>query len=364
MREAMQADKRIFLTLDGLRGIAAIMIVLFHSRAIVGHFHPASAYLSVDLFFALSGCVLEASYRGRLAEGLSTRAFMRIRFIRLWPLFALSLMIGLAFALVRLAMGVGGDTPASIALALVTGLAMLPSPSLSGHDWVMPLNVAGWSLVLELAINALYAWQWRRLSNRLLWLVVTVSGLVLTAASLAHGGVDMGSTWGSVAGGLVRVLYSFSLGVLIFRAYDGRVRRGWVAALVPLLLIPILATGGGGPLFDLACALFVLPLLVWAGLRLEPAPGLDRLFRWAGLTSYALYVLHGPVLQFAKLAIFHYWRPRTDAVWMAGLAAIAALVLLSAAVDRWYDTPVRRKLSAHLRRRAEAARGERAMTAS
>jgi peptidoglycan/LPS O-acetylase OafA/YrhL len=311
----------------------------------------------------LSGCVLEASYRGRLAAGLSTRAFMRMRFIRLWPLFALSLLIGLAFALVRLNAGQGHDTPWSIAVALVTGLALLPSPSMSGQDWVMPLNVAGWSLVLELAINALYAWQWRRLTDRLLWAVVAGAGLVLTAASLAHGGVDMGSTWGSAAGGLVRVLYSFSLGVLIFRAYDGRVRTGWVAALVPLLLIPILAIGSGGVVFDLACALFVLPLLVWVGLRLEPGPGLDRLFRWGGLTSYALYALHGPVLQFVKLAIFRYLRPRPDAIWMAGLAAIAALVVLSAAVDRWYDAPVRRRLSMSLRRRSETGLGERTATA-
>jgi hypothetical protein len=139
----MRAEKRVFLTLDGLRGIAAIMIVLFHSRAIVGHFYPASAYLSVDLFFALSGCVLEASYRDRLAAGLSTREFMTIRFIRLWPLFALSLPIGLAFAILRMRYGFMDESAWTLGVAMLSGLALLPTPLVSAKTFVMPLNAAG-----------------------------------------------------------------------------------------------------------------------------------------------------------------------------------------------------------------------------
>lgn len=358
----MQADKRVFLTLDGLRGIAAIMIVLFHSKAIVGPFHPASAYLSVDLFFGLSGCVLEASYGGRLAAGLGTRRFMLIRFIRLWPMFALSLAIGLPFALLRLSYGVGHDTPWSLAWAMLTGLALLPTPTGSLSDWVMPLNAAGWSLFAELVINGLYARFWRYLSNRLLWGLIAGSGLALAAASLVHGGVDMGSTWGSIGGGLLRVFYSFSLGVLIFRAYDGRIWRGWASLLPPLMLVPILALRGGGVAFDLACTLLVLPMLVWAGLRLEPGRGLGRLFRWGGLTSYALYALHGPVLQFVKLGIFRHLRGHADLIWVTGIVSIGGLLGLSALLDRFYDAPLRQWLNATLLRRPARVEPEPALT--
>jgi peptidoglycan/LPS O-acetylase OafA/YrhL len=358
----MKADKRVFLTLDGLRGIAAIMIVLFHSPALVGHLRPQSAYLSVDLFFALSGCVLEASYRDRLAAGLSTREFMLIRCIRLWPMFALSLLVGLAFALIRLWHGIGGETAWGIATALLTGLALLPTPAMTGKGWVVPLNAAGWSLILELAINFLYALFWRHLTNRLLSVIVAVAGVVLMVMSTRHGGIDMGSTWGSIAGGLVRVTYSFALGVLILRAYDGRVWTGWASVVPPLALIPILAMNRGGLWFDLVSALLLLPLIVWAGLRLEPGPRLGKLFRWGGLVSYALYALHGPLLKFARMEIVLHVEHSREAFLIAGLLAIAAMLPLCALLDRWYDAPLRRRLSAALLRPRDRRIAEPAMS--
>jgi peptidoglycan/LPS O-acetylase OafA/YrhL len=358
----MRGDKRVFLTLDGLRGIAAIMIVLFHSPALIGHLRPQSAYLSVDLFFALSGCVLEASYRDRLAAGLSTREFMLIRCIRLWPMFALSLLVGLAFALLRLEHGIGKETSWDIAVALLTGLALLPTPAMSAKGWVVPLNAAGWSLILELVVNLLYASFWRYLTNRLLSAIVVAAGLALMLMSTRHGGIDMGSTWGSIAGGLVRVTYSFALGVLILRAYDGRVWTGWASVIPPLALIPILAMNRGGLWFDLVAALVLLPMIVWAGLRLEPGPILGRLFRWGGLVSYALYALHGPVLKFVRMEIVLHVEHSREAFMVAGLIAIAALLPICALLDRWYDAPLRRRLSAALLRPRDRRIAEPAMS--
>ncbi|MFX8945840.1 acyltransferase family protein, partial [Acinetobacter baumannii] len=63
--------RRSFATLDGLRGVAALLVVYHHEHlaGIVGA--PAGAYLAVDLFFLMSGFVIAHAYEARLEQGLS-----------------------------------------------------------------------------------------------------------------------------------------------------------------------------------------------------------------------------------------------------------------------------------------------------
>ena len=75
------------LLLDGLRGIAAIGVVLFHcviAFDALGAF--ARGYLFVDLFFLLSGFVLTLNYEQRMNAGaVRPGKFLRSRLVRLWP---------------------------------------------------------------------------------------------------------------------------------------------------------------------------------------------------------------------------------------------------------------------------------------
>ena len=67
------APKGRYVTLDGMRGIAALAVALFH-------FNIAQAphgYIAVDFFFALSGFVLCRAYRPRWQAGLGIGAFMQ-----------------------------------------------------------------------------------------------------------------------------------------------------------------------------------------------------------------------------------------------------------------------------------------------
>ena len=94
--------RRVFGTLDGLRGIAALAVV---TRHVPDHTFrellPGSA-LAVDLFFVLSGFVLAHSYTERLRDEMGAMEFMRIRIIRLYPLYILGTALVMAHFVGRL----------------------------------------------------------------------------------------------------------------------------------------------------------------------------------------------------------------------------------------------------------------------
>ena len=114
--------------LDGLRGIAALMIVAYHLDivyAINGVFQRG--YLFVDLFFLLSSFVLTISTEKKLLTGIGALEFTWARFKRLWPLVA----VGAGVAVVR-AFVIGMADPLTLLWWLVLDLVMLPSLAGSG----------------------------------------------------------------------------------------------------------------------------------------------------------------------------------------------------------------------------------------
>jgi peptidoglycan/LPS O-acetylase OafA/YrhL len=77
---------RNFHALDGLRGVAAICVVMLHYGAYVSPLSVGSGYLAVDLFFCLSGFVIAYAYRQRLMTSISPGRFFVMRFVRIYPL--------------------------------------------------------------------------------------------------------------------------------------------------------------------------------------------------------------------------------------------------------------------------------------
>src|SRR5215471_3201251 len=96
-------DKREhYATLDGLRGFAALSVVLFH----FGHWMhkpalAANSHLAVDFFFCLSGFVLPLAYEERFRTTLTPLQFLRIRLIRLMPLIMLATLVSALYVLFR-----------------------------------------------------------------------------------------------------------------------------------------------------------------------------------------------------------------------------------------------------------------------
>lgn len=337
--------KQYYAMLDSMRGVAAIGVVLLHLHTLTAPFGIAHGYLAVDFFFALSGLVISQAYASRLQAGLSLPHFVVLRIKRLSPLYLLGTALGAGVYLLPAILHPGRAIPAGLGLSLMTGLFMLPSPALlAAKPWLMPLNVAAWSLLGEMIVNIVYAAIARRLTGQVLGTVIALSGCTLAAAAWHAGTLDLGATWPTAISGLIRTLFSFSVGVAIGRMIAGSaIRRTIWALAMPLTLCAALAVGEVPVWYDLLCVFGLFPALLIIGARWETPYAAP--LRFLGAISYPLYALHGPLLSLiagpiAKLGL------QSPAMRVAlAVVVLACLLAIASLADRFFDQPLRRWLA-------------------
>ncbi len=189
--------------LDGLRGIAAILVVCFHllEAHATNHFTQIinHGYLAVDFFFVLSGFVIGYAYDDRWTKReLGTWGFIRRRLIRLQPMIVFGTLLGLiVFPFTLGAEGrIENASLTAVLLCAVLGALMIPvTPSVEVRGWEenYPLNGSQWSLFFEYAANLLYVFVFRFLPTRWLALTTSVAGAlsawyVFTASGGSYNG--------------------------------------------------------------------------------------------------------------------------------------------------------------------------------
>ena len=350
----MESDRRQYHTLDGMRGLGAIAVMMRHADTICEPIVMPSSYLAVDVFFVLSGFVIAYAYDPRFERGMSTRSFIVGRFIRLYPLYFLGTLLAIFSMAVAHVIGAGVLNGQGVMLACLAGLLILPSPTISQADHAFIVNRPGWSLFFELVINLAFGLVWRWLTRPVLAGLVVLSGILLGVSVFKAGSCDVGPDWSNILFGFPRVAFSFFAGVLIERTLKKPHQTSWVGWLIPALMIPIFAVDVSKdlrPFYDLACVLVIFPALIVWGASYDPPPLGTKAFRFLGLISYPLYAVHFPVTELARraLRILH-MDPTRYAPWL-GLTLTAALALASWPLARLYDEPVRRAIAFRMRRK-------------
>lgn len=339
-------------SLDGLRGVAALAVVGSHFENLSGiELHLQGAGAAVDFFFVLSGFVIALAYERRLESGLSWAAYMRIRLERLYPAIFGALIVGLIVS------AAAGD-PMSVALA--AQFFLLPvvfGPAVHGGE-LFPLNGPQWSLFWELAANAAHAALLRWLTTPALLVIMAMAAAALIYASVHFGSLDVGWSRQNWWGAAPRVIYSFCMGLLLFRL-DA---RGFRAPAAPYLLIAAILAAcmvrwfpslGLFWLRDVVVVLAVLPALVAVAIN-SPVPArLTGVAAWLGALSYPLYAIHVPILRTFEIGLDPLDGPIQTALWWA---ALVATLVLAALFERFYDAPIRRWLAAR-RGKAQAGAG-------
>ncbi len=320
--------------MDGLRGLAAMAVVMGHSSFIAELTVP-NAQSAVDLFFILSGFVIGFSYDEKLSRGMSAGQFGLRRFIRLYPMLLIGTVGGIAIAVIHNLTNLDHAYP-PISILISGGLSILVLPYLGQGiptNTVFSFNAPIWSLFFEIWANVAYAIFQRWLSIPVL-MTLTIGALIVIGIMGPLGGAEKDT----MVSGIPRVIAGFFGGLLLYKLWiSGRVPqiRGNLVTLgiiiFALFLSPIAITGWFFiPVFALLC------LIVLASANAAPSR-LDNFSSIMGEASYPIYLVHWLTLYFVtflgkKLGLGEF-------IWIAGFANVAIIPFVGIAFYRYYEKP-------------------------
>lgn len=356
--------------LDGLRGVAALMVVWFHIFEAFATSHLDQrinhGYLAVDFFFILSGFVIGYAYDDRWGK-MSVLEFLKRRLIRLHPMVVLGAIIGAVMFYTQgcevwdvMKISVGALLFATLINALMIPATI--SGEVRGVGEMYPLNGPSWSLLFEYIGNILYALFIRRLSTRMLSLLVCVMGCGLAWYAIGGplGDLCVGFSMDkiNIVGGSLRLLFAFPAGLLLCRIFKPVKVRGafWIGSVAIIALASVPRLGGSEGLwingvYDTLCCLVVFPMLVYlaaSGKTTDKISGV--VCKFLGDISYPLYMVHYPFIYLYYAWVKNHDLTFAESFWGAMLLFVGS-ILLAYICMKLYDEPIRKYLSRKLLRK-------------
>jgi len=374
------ASKPRYEILDGLRGVAAMLVVAFHLFETYFHMAPDQpinhGYLAVDFFFVLSGFVIGYAYDDRWNK-MSTWAFFKRRLIRLHPM----VIFGTFLGAIMFYFGSCGEFPMieetpwwMVMLVMLWCFTLIPLPNtmdIRGWAETNPLNGPAWTLQWEYIANILYALIIRKFSKVALGICVAIFAAltIILCLNIDITGFLEERSWASytVVGGwsttpdqlqvgLTRLLYPFFCGLLVSRLMNGGDKRlnfkhgfWWCSlAIVVLLCMPWMGLGTEGEarwtngLYEAFCILVCFPLIVAVGAGSSVKGDKSEVInRFLGEISYPLYITHYPLIYMQMSWVdSHRDAPLCTHIFVSVCIFVLA-ILVAYGAYKLYDLPVR-----------------------
>ena len=362
-----------YALLDGLRGVAALLVVWYHvfegfqfagNKPIIDFVNHG--YLAVDFFFILSGFVIGYAYDDRWGKRLTMGGFFRRRLTRLHPMVVMGALLG-AVSFVFTDMERWDGTHSTLlltAVALLCTCLMLPAlpgmpREVRGNGEMYPLNGPCWSLFFEYIGNLLYATVLRRLSTRMLGGLTTALSCALAWFAITdqsgYGSIGVGWTIDAtnLLGGMLRMLCPFTIGMFMSRVFKplNHVRGAfWAGAILLLLLfhVPFIGSCGAWCLngvFEVVCIIGVFPAIIWLAASGTTTDHVSTsICRFLGDLSFPLYIVHYPLMY-----VFYMWLIKNEVYTLAETWPVALATVLCSIGTAWlclkfYDKPIRKWL--------------------
>lgn len=372
---AFSDTKAHYDLLDGLRGVAALMVIWYHvfegfafasNSAIETLNH---GYLAVDFFFILSGFVIGYAYDDRWGKSLTMKDFFKRRLIRLHPMVIMGAVLGaITFCIQGSVQWDGTHIAISmIMLSLLCTIFFIPAMpgvgyEVRGNGEMFPLNGPCWSLFFEYIGNILYALFIRCLSNKALTVFVVLLGVALAAFAVfnvsTYGNIGVGWTLDGVnfLGGSLRMLFPFSLGMLMSRNFKPMKVKGafWICAIALIALFSVPYLEGLEPLcmngvYEAFCVIVAFPIILWIGASGTTTDKQStKICKFLGDISYPVYVIHYPLMY-----LFYAWLIENQLytlgeTWHVALCVFILSIILAYLCLKLYDEPIRKYLAKRL----------------
>lgn len=369
---AFADSKPHYYLLDGLRGVAALIVIWYHifegyafaGGGMIETFNHG--YLAVDFFFILSGFVIAYAYDDRWSKNLTMTDFFKRRLIRLHPMVIMGAVLGaITFYLQGCVQWDGTHVAISmVMLSLLCTILFIPAMpgvgyEVRGNGEMFPLNGPCWSLFFEYIGNIIYAIFIRRLSTKVLGVLVVLLGAALAAFAIfdvsGYGSIGVGWTLDAVnfVGGLLRMLFPFSMGMLLLRVFKPMKIKGafWICTVLMVALLSVPFIEGTEPIcangvYEAFCIIVAFPILLWIGASGTTTDKQStRICKFLGDISYPVYVVHYPLMY-----LFYAWLIKKQLftfaeTWQVALCVYALSIIIAYLCLKLYDEPVRKYLA-------------------
>lgn len=367
------ASKPRYEILDGLRGVAAMLVVAFHlfetysagpAHQIINH-----GYLAVDFFFVLSGFVIGYAYDDRW-DRMSLSNFFKRRLVRLHPMIIMGSVLGLLYYFFGYSDGFAliDQTPWwKVLLIFVIGCTLIPVTSgmdIRGWAETYPLNGPAWSLMWEYVANILYGLVIRRFKTWMLVVFLVFSALLTVNLTMdinvfnimqEHANYTVIGGWGidptQATIGLSRLLYPFFTGLLLSRLKKYITVRGgfWWCSLLIVVLMAMPRVGGADTanywmngLYETVCILVLFPFIVAMGAGSTVTDKRSAaVCKFLGELSYPLYITHYPLIYMQMSWAAHHPDAPVSQVVFVSVCIFVLSILNAYAAFKLYDLPVR-----------------------
>ena len=371
-------EKAHVLTLDSIRGIAAVTVVIHHvilmptflaafpNRAWIDCAFFRSGGFLVDLFFVLSGIVMSMSYLQTDFGRFSLRDFMVRRFARVYPLHIVMLLVLLLFRLARIGLGLvmaGVVVTVPAAFEVNNGYSFFLNVFLLhslGFVHYLNWNAPSWSISVEFYTYLVFGLMLLAAQrfNSLAWFyfgAVTLaigSWLILTMV-VATPQLDVQFDWG-----LLRCFTSFFLGVLTVKVVEALPRdispvlQGGIQFAAVVAAVAHVSLTEAYPwasyLAPVTFAVLLGSLLAFPKAAVVPRMLTIRPLLWLGQRSYSIYMVHAFVVLLAEYFVRAAGKPAVASLEAIhpGLAptlnlliVLGAVLALSQLTYRWIELP-------------------------